>query len=321
MAWGASVQPEGDASDAFAIYTEDGPELGPTIVEQRDTTPAARAKGEATRVAARAKEEKGRLGDPPPGFKPNGEREAPATEGGGQAAPAPPARATRVPPGFGEYSPNDPRYQSLTDAEQVGVRVELLDPPRTGLVNRDVVRRRDTGPSGSLLAFHADVLPAEEAEAAGGTAGGTGGGPANAPPSEEMGGRQVPDWEAEKLNNGAPTPGTATMRANMARASSSTRSRTLRCRMRGRGCRGNQRTPSTRRACSTFRTSLPLWLRALGTGSPPATETTHKGPTSCPRGRGGAMGRGSSSRSRSASASCVTWVASGSTRTPTVQMG
>jgi hypothetical protein len=210
MAWGASVQPGGDALDAFAIYTEDGPELRPTTVEQRDTTPAARAKGEATWVAARAKEEKGRLGGPRPGFKPKGEREAPAAEGDGQATPtgrrrqapepaaAPPARATRAPPGFGEYRPNDPRYQGLTDAEQVGVRVELLDPPRTGPVTGDVVRRRDTGPAGSLSAFHADVLLAEEAEAAGGAAGGTGGGPANVPPLEEMGGRQVPDWEAEK---------------------------------------------------------------------------------------------------------------------------
>jgi hypothetical protein len=201
MAWGASVQPGGDALDAFAIYTEDGPELRSTIVEQRDTTPAARAKGEATWVAARAKEEKGRLGGPPPAFKPKGEREAPAAEGDGEAAPtgrrrqapepaaAPPARATRVPPGFGEYSPNDPRYQGLTDAEQVGVRVELLDPPRTGPIIGDVVRRRDTGPAGSMSAFHADVLPAEEAEAAGGAAGGPGGGPANVPPSEEMGGR------------------------------------------------------------------------------------------------------------------------------------
>jgi hypothetical protein len=76
--------------------------------------------------------------------------------------------------------------------------VELLDPPRTGPVTGDVVRRRAAGPDGSLSAFHADVLPAEEAEAAGGAAGGTGGGPANVPPSEEMGGEQVPDWEAEK---------------------------------------------------------------------------------------------------------------------------
>jgi hypothetical protein len=76
--------------------------------------------------------------------------------------------------------------------------VELLDPPMTGPVTGDIVRRRDNGPAGSLSAFHADVLPAEEAEAAGSAAGGTGGGPANAPPSEEMGGEQVPDWEAEK---------------------------------------------------------------------------------------------------------------------------
>jgi hypothetical protein len=76
--------------------------------------------------------------------------------------------------------------------------VELLDPPRTGPVTGDVARRRGDKPAGALSAFHADVLPAEEAEAAGGAKGGTGGGPADIPPSEEMGGEQVPDWEAKK---------------------------------------------------------------------------------------------------------------------------
>jgi hypothetical protein len=180
MAWGASVQPGGGALDAFAIYTKDGPELRATTMEQQDTTPAARAKGEAARTAARAKEEKGRVSGPPPGFKSKGERAAPAAEEAGQpgpagrrrqapeAAAAAPARATRIPPGFGEHGPNDPWYRGLTDAEQVGVRVELLDPPRCGPVTGDVVRRRAAGPDGSLPAFHADVLPAEEAEAAGG---------------------------------------------------------------------------------------------------------------------------------------------------------
>jgi hypothetical protein len=66
MASGASVQPGGWALDAFAIFTEDGPELRATTLEHRDTTPAARAKGEAARTAAYAKEEKGRVGGPPP---------------------------------------------------------------------------------------------------------------------------------------------------------------------------------------------------------------------------------------------------------------
>jgi hypothetical protein len=210
MAWGASVQPGGDALDAFAIYTEDGPELRATTLGQRDTSPAARAKGEAARVAARAKEEKGRLGGPPPGFKPKGERAAPAAEEAVQAAPAgrrrqasepgaaPPARATRVSPGFGEYSPNDPLYQGLTDAEQVGVRVELLDPPRTGSVTGDVVRRRGAGPAGALSAFHADVLRVEEEGGTGFSAEGGGDGPANIPSSEEMGGATLPAWETEK---------------------------------------------------------------------------------------------------------------------------
>jgi hypothetical protein len=68
--------------------------------------------------------------------------------------------------------------------------VKLLDPPKTGPVTRNVVRRRGMDPVVALLAFHADVLPAKVAEAAGGAAGGTGGGPADIPPSEEMGGGQ-----------------------------------------------------------------------------------------------------------------------------------
>jgi hypothetical protein len=209
MTWGVSVQPRGRALDAFAIFTEEGPKLRATTHEQRDTTAAARAKGKAARAATRAKEERGRVGGPPPGFKPKGERTPPAAEDAGQPAPAgrrrqapkaaaaSPARATRIPPGFKEYGPNDPRYQGLTDAEQVGVRVELLEPPKTGPVTSNVVRRRGGHPVVALSAFYADVLPVEEAQAAGGAVGGAGGGPANIPPSEDMGGEQMLDWEAE----------------------------------------------------------------------------------------------------------------------------
>jgi hypothetical protein len=66
--------------------------------------------------------------------------------------------------------------------------VELLDPPKTGPVTGNVVHCRGADPAVALSAFHADVLPAEEAEAAGGAEGGTGGGPAGIPPSEDMGG-------------------------------------------------------------------------------------------------------------------------------------
>jgi hypothetical protein len=210
MAWGVSVQPGGGALDAFAIFTKEGPELRATTQEQRDTTSAARAKREAARAATRAKEERGRVGGPPPGFKPKGERAPPAAEDAGPPAPAghrrqapeasaaSPARATRILPGFVEYGPNDPRYQGLIDAEQVGVRVELLDPLKTGPVTGDVIRRRGADPVVALSAFYADVLPAEEAEAAGGAEGGTGGGPAGIPPSEDMGGEQVLNWEAER---------------------------------------------------------------------------------------------------------------------------
>jgi hypothetical protein len=50
----------------------------------------------------------------------------------------------------------------------------------------------------ALSAFHGDVLLAKEAKAAGGAEGGTGGGPAGIPPSEDMGEKQVLDWEAER---------------------------------------------------------------------------------------------------------------------------
>jgi hypothetical protein len=76
--------------------------------------------------------------------------------------------------------------------------MELLDPPKTGPVIGNVIRRRGADPVVALSAFHADVLPAEEAEAAGGTEGGTGGGSAGIPPSEDMGGEQVLDWEAKR---------------------------------------------------------------------------------------------------------------------------
>jgi hypothetical protein len=150
------------------------------------------------------------VGGLPPGFKPKGERAAPAAEEAGQpgpagrrgqaleAAAAALARATWIPPGFDEYGPNDPQYQGLTDTERVGVRVELLDPPKPGPVTGDVVRRRGAEPLETLLAFHVDVLPIKEAEVAGVAAGGTGGGPANVPPFEVMGGEQVPNWEAKK---------------------------------------------------------------------------------------------------------------------------
>jgi hypothetical protein len=77
--------------------------------------------------------------------------------------------------------------------------VELLDPPKTGpFIGDGLVRRRGEDPVVVLLAFHADVLPAKEAEAAGGAEGDTGGGHAVIPPSEDMGEEQVLDWEAER---------------------------------------------------------------------------------------------------------------------------
>jgi hypothetical protein len=165
---------------------------------------------EAARAATRAREERVRVGGPTPGFKPKGERAPPTAEDAGQptsagrqrqapeTAAASPARATRIPPGFEEYGPKDPRYQGLTDAEQVGVWVELLDPPKMGPATGNVVRRRGPDPVVALSAFHADVLHVEEAKAAGGPAGGAEGGPDDIPPSEDMGWEQVLDSEVER---------------------------------------------------------------------------------------------------------------------------
>jgi hypothetical protein len=71
--------------EAFAVFADEGSELRPTTLEQHDTTPAARAKREAEQQAARAKEDRVRLGGPPPGFWPQGERRA---EEGSNAPPA-----------------------------------------------------------------------------------------------------------------------------------------------------------------------------------------------------------------------------------------
>jgi hypothetical protein len=140
--------------EAFAVFADEGPELRPTTMEQRDTTPAARAKGEAERRAARAKEDRVRLRGPPPGFRPQGERRAKEVPESPPAAPetgrrreqpaiaAPVAAARALPPGFGEYAPADLRYVGLAESEQSGVRVELLSAPVTGPVQGEVVQRR-----------------------------------------------------------------------------------------------------------------------------------------------------------------------------------
>jgi hypothetical protein len=140
--------------EAFAVFADEGPELRPNTMEQRDTTPAARAKGEAERQAARAKEDQVRLGGPPPGFRSQGERRAEevsefppaAPETGrrrGQPATAAPVAAARaLPPGFREQAPGDPRYVGLAETEQSGVRVELLSAPVTGPMRGEVVQRR-----------------------------------------------------------------------------------------------------------------------------------------------------------------------------------
>lgn len=307
-----------------------GRSCAPPPVEQRDTTPAARAKREATRVAAHTKEEKGR--PPPPGFKPKGERATPAAEEAVQAAPvgcqrqapksaaAAPARATPIPPGFGEYSPNDPRYQGLTDAEQMDVQVELLDPHRTGPVAGNVVRCRDAGPAGALSVFYADVLLAKEVERAGGGAGGEGGGPADAPPFKMMmGGQRCPSGRP-RSSSGRGTPGTMAMKARATIPSSTMRCRTFRCCMKGTRPRGNPQSGSPRKACSTLRTSSSPWPRVGERGCLPTMKATPMGKTSCPRGQGGAMGHGPTRRSRNYTAFSVTWGGNGFKPMPTHRM-
>jgi hypothetical protein len=85
-AWTAAISTN-CPREGFAVFADEGPELRLTTLEQRDTTPAARAKGEAERQAARAEEDRVRLGGPPPGFRPQGERRA---EEGSDAPPAAP---------------------------------------------------------------------------------------------------------------------------------------------------------------------------------------------------------------------------------------
>jgi hypothetical protein len=98
MAWVVSVQPGGGALEAFAIFTEEGPELHAT------TQVAARAKREAARVATRAKEERGRVGGLTPDFKPKGERAPAAAEDANDRPRRQPQRALRGPPAFPEGS-------------------------------------------------------------------------------------------------------------------------------------------------------------------------------------------------------------------------
>jgi hypothetical protein len=149
-AWTAAIQTN-CPREAFTVFTDQGRELRPTTLAQRDTEPAARAKEEADRQAARAKEDRVRLGGPPPGFRPQGERRAGEETEAPPAAPradrrrgqahtaAPVAESRALPPGFGEYSLGDPRYVGLTDAEQSGVRMELLAAPVVGPVRGEVV--------------------------------------------------------------------------------------------------------------------------------------------------------------------------------------
>ncbi|GAQ93151.1 hypothetical protein KFL_013250015 [Klebsormidium nitens] len=83
MAWSATVRGASAHLRAQAVMADEGLQLRPSTQAQPDTIPAARARGEADRLAARPKEDRLRKGGPPPPFKPKGERppKAPETEG------------------------------------------------------------------------------------------------------------------------------------------------------------------------------------------------------------------------------------------------
>jgi hypothetical protein len=328
MAWGVPVQKGGGALDAFAIFTEEGPDLRATTQEQQDTTAAARAKGEAARAATRAKEEGGRVGGPPPGFKPKGKRAPAAAEDAGQpasagrrrqapkAAAASPARAIRIPPGFGEYGPNDPRFQGLTDAEQVGVRVELLDPPKPGPVTGDVVRRRGENPVVALLAFHADVLLAEEAR------------PREVQREARVAGLPAyprrKTWEGSMCwigrpngKNGASTPASKIMRASLTPPSKSGKSHRRRWTIPAIASRSGLATLSSSKARCTSVTFSLRWTGAGGRGGAPTMRAMQRERASCQKGPTGDKGRGPTSTSSSVRASYAIWGENGWQHTAT----
>ena len=157
-AWSAQVSDKDMAlllpvEPAMAV-SDDLPEVRDSTKAQRDTEPAARARGERERLAARAKEERLRQGGPPPAFFPKGGRSAPeangTTNGGDQDSPGEEETgegpestvpAQTLPPSFGEYPVSDPRYQGLEEFEQAGVRPDLLAEPVVGPQSEAPVRR------------------------------------------------------------------------------------------------------------------------------------------------------------------------------------
>ena len=154
-AWSVSFS-GGDAQAvrAMAVTADEGPQLRASTEAQRDTTAAARARGEAERLAKRAKEDRLRKGGPPPAFKPKGERpppEPPSEEededlGGprrrrkGVNTEPQGLQEVTLPPAFQEYSPTDRRYQGLDALTLVGTREELLQPVREGPIAGETVK-------------------------------------------------------------------------------------------------------------------------------------------------------------------------------------
>jgi hypothetical protein len=242
-------------------------------------------------VATRVKEEKGRVGGPPSGFKPKGKRATPAAKEVGPArrrrqAPESsatgPARATRILVIFG---PNDPRYQGLTYAEQVGDPMELLDPLKTGLLKGDVVRRRR-----SWLFMQMSFPPKRPR-------------PREAQQEARVEGLptylHLRKWRGSRCQTGRPNGinGTSTLATKIIRAgwtppSSLGRSRQSLCSMWAIGSHGGLDARSPRGACSTSKTSSQRWSRAKGKSTPPTIRATQRGWASSSKGPTGNMGRG-----------------------------
>ncbi|GAQ87976.1 hypothetical protein KFL_003910020 [Klebsormidium nitens] len=177
LAWSAVIEQPGVPYMGVYLADEDHelPEVRASTKAQRETTTAPRARGEKDRLAARAKEDRLRKGGPPPAFRPHGDRPvAAAEEAGGEtraepeeaegpAEPEPtPLVAQKLPPSFGEYSPNDPRYQGIESLENAGVQVHMLNDPKVGPQREVQVKRAapfETLPPAYSLEVQASSIP------------------------------------------------------------------------------------------------------------------------------------------------------------------
>jgi hypothetical protein len=134
-----------------------------------------------------------------------------------------------------------------------------------------------------------------------------------------MGGRQVPDWEAEKQQRRA-NARNRNHEGEYGEACVINEKPHTPLSHEGEGVPWKPTYPLTQKGLQNVQDFLTAVAKSIRDGKP-SSHGDHTQRTSCLRGRGGAMGRGPTSRSRSASASCVIWGASGSTHTPISQTG